>query len=196
MIRTTRPSLSDQDLEAEIERIRSLGIDDLRARWRAVFEKIPPRALTKDLLARMLAWRIQEQAFGGIDRTTAKLLDGLARGEKPDAEDKRRVKPGTVLVREHRGERHTVTVVPDGFIWRETTYASLSTIARVITGTAWNGPRFFGLRVRRDKARNGEPGGSPRPVDASSSTKAAPAPSKSARPGRRAHPGRSAEVRS
>ena len=50
------------------------------------------------------------------------------------------------------GERHTVTVVPGGYIWRETTYASLSTIARAITGTAWNGPRFFGLRTRRDQS--------------------------------------------
>ena len=56
-------------------------------------------------------------------------------------------KPGTVLVREYQGERHTVTVVPSGFVWRETTYASLSTIARAITGTTWNGPRFFGLRT-------------------------------------------------
>ena len=52
-----------------------------------------------------------------------------------------------MLVREYQGERHTVTVVPNGYVWRETTYASLSTIARAITGTAWNGPRFFGLRV-------------------------------------------------
>jgi hypothetical protein len=58
----------------------------------------------------------------------------------------------TVLVREYRGERHTVTVVPDGFVWHDTTYTSLSTIARAITGTAWNGPRFFGLRVAGRRA--------------------------------------------
>jgi DUF2924 family protein len=58
----------------------------------------------------------------------------------------------TVLVREYRGERHTVTVVPDGFVWRDTTYGSLSMIARAITGTAWNGPRFFGLRVAAGRA--------------------------------------------
>ncbi len=57
-----------------------------------------------------------------------------------------------MLVREYQGERHTVTVVPGGYVWRETTYASLSTIARAITGTAWNGPRFFGLRTRRDQS--------------------------------------------
>jgi len=84
----------------------------------------------------------QERAFGGINPQTAKVLDGFARGHKlPD----RRLKAGTVLVREYQGERHTVTVVPGGYVWRERTYASLSTIARAITGTAWNGPRFFVL---------------------------------------------------
>jgi hypothetical protein len=70
----------------------------------------------------------------------------LARGEKTN-ELNRRLKSGTVLAREYQGERHTVTVVPDGFVWQDATYSSLSTIARAITGTAWNGPRFFGLRV-------------------------------------------------
>ena len=75
------------------------------------------------------------------------LLDGLAQGEGPGPDRLRRLKPGTVLVREYQGERHTVTVVPGGYVWNETTYASLSTIARAITGTTWNGPRFFGLRL-------------------------------------------------
>ena len=111
-----------------------------------MFGEMPPAGLTKDIIARMIAYRIQEEAFGGLDKEPIKLLDRLARGEKPGARN-RRLKPGTVLVREYKGERHTVTVVPDGFVWQETTYTSLSTIARTITGTAWNGPRFFGLRV-------------------------------------------------
>ncbi len=133
-------------IEAEVDQIRSLGIDALRKRWRLMFGAPPPPGLPKDIIARMIAYRIQEEAFGGLDRKTVKLLDRLARGEKPN-ELNRRLKAGTVLVREYRGERHTVTVVPDGFVWREATYSSLSTIARAITGTAWNGPRFFGLRV-------------------------------------------------
>jgi hypothetical protein len=132
-------------IEAEIERIRSLGIDELRKQWQMTFGSIPPRALTKDLIARMITYRLQEEAFGGLDRATVKLLDRLARGEKPGLN--RHLKTGTVLVREYRGERHTVTVVRDGFVWQDTRYPSLSTIARAITGTAWNGPRFFGLRV-------------------------------------------------
>jgi hypothetical protein len=70
-------------------------------------------------------------------------------------EHARRLKPGAVLVREYRGERHTVTVVPEGFSWKGMTYTSLSTIARAITGTAWNGPRFFGLREAGRKQLDG-----------------------------------------
>jgi hypothetical protein len=147
---------SDQEaIEAEIVRIRSLGLHDLRTRWHTTFRSSPPPAFTKDLIARFLAWHIQEQALGRLDPSLAKLLDGLARGHMPGAD--RRLKPGTVLVREYRGERHTVTVVSGGYLWRETTYPSLSTVARVITGTAWNGHRFFGLRPGRNHRENIQP---------------------------------------
>jgi hypothetical protein len=77
----------------------------------------------------MISNPIQEQAYAGLDRQTIKLLDRLARGEKPGKGLNRRLKPGTVLVREYKGERHTVTAVPGGFAWNGTTYGSLSTIA-------------------------------------------------------------------
>jgi hypothetical protein len=144
-------------IEAEIEHIRSLGLDALRVRWRSTFGATPPLALTKDLLARMMAYRIQEEAFGGLDRATIRLLDRLSRGEKPGTEVNRRLKAGTVLVREYQGERHTVTVVPGGFVWRGTTYGSLSTTARAITGTPWGGPRFFGLRSANGNQEEKEP---------------------------------------
>jgi hypothetical protein len=150
-------SVDPTAIEAEIDLIRSLGLDGLRSRWRMTFGFPPPAALTKDLIARMIAYRLQEEAFGGLDRATVKLLDAYARGDKVRTELMRRLKPGTVLVREYRGERHTVTVVPDGFVWQDTTYGSLSTIARVITGTAWNGPRFFGLRTPNGNRAEGEP---------------------------------------
>jgi hypothetical protein len=145
----THRSSDREALEAEIDRVRSLGFDELRALWRATLRTSPPPALSKDLMARFLCWRLQEQALGGLDVGTGKLLGGLARGD-PRADGSRRLKPGTVLVREYQGERHTVTVVADGYVWGETTYASLSTIARAITGTAWSGPRFFGLRADVD----------------------------------------------
>jgi hypothetical protein len=135
-------------IEAEIARLRSLALDALRRRWRAVFGRTPPAALSKDLLRRMIACRLQEQAFGGLDRESLTFLDGLARhGGTPG----RQLKPGTVLVRDHQGQRHTVTVAPDGFDWQGTIYSSLSAIARAITGTAWSGPRFFAL-ARRNSA--------------------------------------------
>jgi hypothetical protein len=75
---------------------------------------------------------------------------------------RRQLKPGTVLVREYQGQRHTVTVAPDGFDWQGTTYASLSAIARAITGTAWSGPRFFALQPNGTKnVRGGRNGSHP-----------------------------------
>jgi DUF2924 family protein len=120
----TRRSSDREAIEAEIDRVRSLGLDELRTLWRTTLRSSPPSALTKDLVARFICWHIQEQAFGGLDPDTAKLLDSLAQGDKPGADGPRRLKPGTVLVREYQGERHTVTVVPGGYIWREATYAS------------------------------------------------------------------------
>ena len=143
-----RRSTDRAAIEAEIDRVRSLGLDELRTLWRTTLRSSPPPAFTKDLVARFICWHIQEQALGGLDADTAKLLASLARGDKPTPQGPRRLKPGTVLVREYQGERHTVTIVPGGYLWREASYASLSTIARAITGTAWSGPRFFGLRAR------------------------------------------------
>jgi hypothetical protein len=145
-----RSSFDREAIEAEIDRIRSLGVDELRSLWRATFRTSPPPGFTKDLIARFLCWHIQEQAFGGLDPNTAKQLASLARGDRSKADRPRRLKPGTVVVREYQGERHTVTVVANGFVWREAPYPSLSTIARAITGTNWNGLRFFGLRIDKE----------------------------------------------
>jgi Protein of unknown function (DUF2924) len=130
-------------IEAQIAHLRSLALDALRRHWQVIFGRTPPADLSKDLLRRMIAWRLQEWAFGGLDRESLRFLDGLARhGSSPQ---RRQLKPGTVLVRDYRGQRHTVTVVPDGFDWKGMTYPSLSAIARAITGTVWSGPRFFAL---------------------------------------------------
>jgi hypothetical protein len=130
-------------IAAEIDRIRSLRLDALRRHWRLVFGRMPPTGLSKDLLGRMIAARLQERAFGGLDRDSLRFLASLARHERPL---RRQLKPGTVLVREYQGRRHTVMTVRDGFDWQGTTYPSLSAIARAITGTSWSGPRFFALQ--------------------------------------------------
>ena len=147
-------SFDREAIEAEIDRIRALGIDELRSLWRTTFRASPPPGFTKDLTARFLCWHIQEQAFGGLDPKTAKQLANLARGNGSQRDRPRRLKPGTVLVREYQGARHTVTVVANGCVWREATYASLSIIARAITGTNWNGPRFFGLRIDKETIKS------------------------------------------
>src|SRR5260370_15756767 len=93
----------------------------------------------------MIAYRLQERAFGGLDRESLRFLDGLARhGGSP----RRRLKPGTVLVRDYQGQRHTVTVVSNGFDWQGATYPSLSAIARAITSTPRSGSWFLPLAPR------------------------------------------------
>jgi len=134
-----------ETLEAELARIASLSLNEVRTLWREMTQRNAPKALSRDLLARMIAYRVQEQRLGKLSRETRKLLDRLAKG---GAEPVRHLKVGTVMVREHQGTLHEVMVVPGGFSWKEKTYPSLSTIARAITGTSWNGPRFFGLRGR------------------------------------------------
>jgi hypothetical protein len=154
-------------IKAEIAHLRSLALDALRRHWRVIFGRTPPVDLSKDLLRRMIAYRLQERAFGGLDRESLRFLHGLARhGGSP----RRRLKPGTVLVRDYQGQRHTVTVVSDGFDWQGATYPSLSAIARAITGTAWSGPRFFALapangaparRNKKARAPEGRDGSQP-----------------------------------
>jgi Protein of unknown function (DUF2924) len=149
------PVIAPAAIAAEIAHVRSHAPDALRRRWRAEFGRKPPAGLSRDLLGRMIAMRIQEQAFGGLDRESLTFLDRLARrGVSPH----RHLKPGTVLVREYQGERHTVTVEREGFEWQGTTYPSLSAIARAITGTAWSGPRFFALRTGAVLGSSSDPG--------------------------------------
>lgn len=138
-------------IAAEIDAIRKMNKHQLRVRWKQLFKRGAPAALTKGLLARMIAYRVQERAFGGLDRSTEKRLDSYAQG-KP-AEASRYLKPGTVVIREYQGVRHTVTIGDGSYIWNDKKYASLSIIAKEITGTSWNGPRFFGLRESNEDER-------------------------------------------
>jgi hypothetical protein len=140
--------VSPEAIAAEIAGFSALPLKDLKAAWSAEFRREAPKGMWRDLLLRTLAWRLQEKAFGGHDRATLKLLEEYGH-RKPGDQRCRRLKTGTVLIRDFEGTRHTVSIVPGGFIWQEKTYASLSAIARIITGTNWNGPRFFGLREGR-----------------------------------------------
>jgi hypothetical protein len=131
----------------------------LLAMWKECFGLAAPKAVRRDLMIRFLAYKLQEQAHGGLDSDTRKRLRELTRKleTNPNAElsSSPRIKPGTQLLRDWRGESHRVTVVENGFEYGGKLYPSLSKIARLITGTRWSGPVFFGLR--NDKAK--EPSG-------------------------------------
>jgi hypothetical protein len=134
-------------IEAEIDRIQTLKPDAVRALWQDTFKREIPKALTRDLLVRTLCWHVQEQAFGGHSPAMLKLLANCAKGIPGEVDRLRRLQLGTEIVREYQGERHTVVITAAGFRWRGQDYSSLTAIARVITSSNWNGPRFFGLRV-------------------------------------------------
>jgi hypothetical protein len=140
----------DPAVEAELGRLPATPIADLRNRYRELFRTEPPKAFGPDLLRRSIAHRIQEKAYGGLRRETQRLLDQLVKAAmaKPNGrlELPRRIKPGSELVRTWKGRSYRIMVMADGFAYDGKTFASLSEIASEITGTRWNGPRFFGLR--------------------------------------------------
>jgi hypothetical protein len=147
---STKMSVAD-----EIAHLRGLDILGLRARWQSVFRGPPPPHLTRHLLFAVIAYRLQADRFGDLDHATKQVLDrwvgkeaGPAMSARLASFDQKRAQltPGTVLVREWDQRSQRVMVMADGFAWNGTTYDSLSKVAFAITGTKWNGPRFFGLR--------------------------------------------------
>jgi hypothetical protein len=162
----------EEQIAAEIEVLKGLDLAELRIRWRKLFRTSAPAHLPKYLLFRIIAYKIQAIAFGDLDRETVRYLDCVAKdyvrrreaGETrsrkkpppvPPVPSGRSLKIGTILVREHEGVLQRVIVVDGGFLWNENTYKSLSEVARAITGTNWNGPRFFGLRDKKGKGEAG-----------------------------------------
>ena len=176
----------DDALAATLASLPDLDLDGLGLLWRRRLGGKVPAHLPRTLLSRLLAYKLQAQAYGDLAPETARMLDRLAREETraresaaagkgrraqqdgiaspvsaappgavpsvsvPPVPEPRgpALKPGTLLVREHRGVVQRVMVLDSGYAWNGATYASLSEIAREITGTRWNGPKFFGLRER------------------------------------------------
>ena len=147
---TAPPKPVDPAVEAELDRLPTTPIADLRKRYRELFRAEPPKAFGPDLLRRSIAHRIQEKAYGGLPPSTRRLLDQLVKAAmaKPNGrlELPRRIKPGSELVRTWKRKSYRVMVMADGFAYDGKRFGSLSEIASEITGTRWNGPRFFGLR--------------------------------------------------
>jgi hypothetical protein len=156
---STKTSISD-----EIAHLRGLDLKGLRSRWQSVFQRPPPDHLPRHLLFAIIAYRVQADRFGDLDHETKQVLDRTDAKDKDTTMSTRLVSfdqkkieltPGTVLVREWDRRSQRVMVMADGFAWNGQTYDSLSKVAFAITGTKWNGPRFFGLRDREDKSAVG-----------------------------------------
>ena len=139
---------------ARLAALKVMSVNDLRAEWQILFDAPAPNN-SRGFLEGRLAYRIQELTNGGPDRQTRRLLDLLADEvegtltRKAQIADPRNPVVGTRLIREWDGVAHTVTVLKEGFDWGGRRYKSLSAVARAITGTQWNGYRFFGLRERK-----------------------------------------------
>jgi hypothetical protein len=156
---STKTSISD-----EIAHLRGLDLKGLRSRWQSVFRRLPPDHLPRHLIFSIVAYRIQTDHLGDLDHETKQVLDRTDAKEKGTTMSTRLVSfdqkraeltPGTVLVREWDRHSHRVMVVADGFAWNGQTYDSLSKVAFAITGTKWNGPRFFGMRDKEDRPGSG-----------------------------------------
>ena len=153
--RSVTRKATEVSLEDEIARLRGLDIEALRARWRTVFGGKAPPHLPRHLLFAIIAYRLQAEVLGDLDAETLRLLKKINLApSKLEAvpltealeQRRRELSPGTTLIRDWNGQIHRVMVVEQGFAWEGTTYDSLSKIAQAITGSKWNGPRFFGLR--------------------------------------------------
>ena len=151
---------SAQDLSAEIAGLAALSRDLLQARWRELYRTETPRKISRDLLIRAIAYRLQENEFGGLKPATRRVLakaaeDASARRPIRVAPE-RTLKPGTVLLRDWHGVQHQVTVLETAIMFQKKQYKSLSEVARKITGTRWSGPLFFGLKSNHEEdARDG-----------------------------------------
>lgn len=142
--------ITNKALERKVSELSNLPISELRTRWEALFQNSAPPAFGTDLLRRGIAFKIQENAYGGLSvknrRTLSLLVKKLRENPTGALELPRRIKTGSELVRTWKGTCHRVTVGEQGYLYADETYKTLSEIARKITGTRWNGPRFFGLR--------------------------------------------------
>jgi hypothetical protein len=159
------PPASDRapgsDVADRLARLETLDLGAMRQEWRRLNRAEPPR-LSRDLMTRALAYRIQEIAFGGLSKATLRRLASLAAEFESDGRiatpTQPRIKPGARLVREWHGRTHSVVVTEEGFEFEGKLYRSLTGIAREITGAAWSGPRFFGLaRAASASGRNHAP---------------------------------------
>jgi hypothetical protein len=150
--------LHHRNVNIAIEYLEQLSRAELRILWERELAAKPPPSLGRDILALGVAYARQERRYGALAKPVARELDRLAARVLPDGTTDARQpltpplpRTGTIVVREWHGTTHHVTVTDDGFLWNAKIHRSLSSVARAITGTKWNGPRFFGLRDVKTK---------------------------------------------
>jgi hypothetical protein len=135
------------DLKTELAKLTELDRAELMERWRTLYDREPPASISRPLLLHAVAYRMQEKTLSGLKPYTRRLLaQGAADGKAPMPATN--VKTGTRLLREWHGVTYEVTVTDDGVLFKSKKYQSLSEVARIITGTKWSGPLFFGLRKK------------------------------------------------
>ncbi len=143
---------ASENLSQKLTALADLDAAGLRREWRRLYRSHPPLHIRRDLLVLAIAWKLQERVYGGLTaaqkRRLASIGEELRKNGNLSTGPAIRMKPGLRLVREWRGETHTVLVLEDGFEWNGERRRSLSAIAREITGTRWSGPSFFGLKPR------------------------------------------------
>ena len=152
-----RSVLHDRNVNTRIDHLEKLSRKELRTLWKKESSEEAPTTIWRDILLLGIAYARQERRYGGIAKPIARELERLfarvLRSEATGGTESLKTplpRAGTVLVRKWRGTTHNVTVVEGGFLWNGKTYRSLSAIAHAITGTKWNGPRFFGMRDTKD----------------------------------------------
>lgn len=137
------------EITKRLKAIEGMNSGELRAQWQRLFEHDPPKRMSRGLLILGVAWKIQAKSYGGLSASAKRQLNRLGQSITEHGDVRRgrvaSLRPGAKLVREWRGERHTVFVLENGFEWQGRRWRSLTAIARTITGARWSGPRFFGL---------------------------------------------------
>lgn len=134
--------IDHEAINAEVRALERLDLEGLRTAWRDRYGPTAPKLRSRELLGLMLAWRIQSDAFGGLDVATRRKLKAKTAPSRSTID----VAPGTVLIREWKGVPETVRRTEAGYEWRGRSYRSLTAVARAISGGPRSGPLFFGLK--------------------------------------------------
>jgi len=147
-----------EDPEAEIGQLPDLSHAELKDRWRSLFGNPAPKHISRQLMEKAIAFRMREKALGIPSAETRRRLRHIAAAIRDGREETvslgPQIRPGTRLVRAWQGTTHIIEVETDGFVWQGAQHASLSGIAKAITGTNWNGFAFFGVKRRPSRNKN------------------------------------------